>query len=75
MLWDLGKRSRKGRVEEEHLRTHWDSSAWCEVQRNGREFCPQICTERGANLGGAKTCERKSLKGINPREGCWPGRD
>lgn len=55
MLWDLGKRSRKGRVEEEHLRTHWDSSAWCEVQRNGREVRPQVCTERGANLGGAKT--------------------
>lgn len=67
------------RVEEEHLRMHWDCSAWCEVQRNGREVHPSLraAAQRGVPIWRVRKQERKghSGEGYQPKRGmlAWKG--
>lgn len=52
------------RVEEEHLRMHWDCSAWCEVQRNGREVHPSLraAAQRGVPIWRVRKREKRSFR-------------
>lgn len=65
MLWEVGKRSRMGRVEEEHLGMHWDCSAWCEVQTNGGVVHPSLsaAAQRGVTIRGVQKQEREGHPG------------